>query len=178
MKNQEKIEKLTKAVYSEWKSMWHNATLLGGPHFDNCETQYQQDIFDEFVNAEVNVFLPDLTEDCKENFGIETDFYQYGRMGATIAPDLFQTNNQGEHSNSPKIKEREDFETGKEYIAYLENLLNMFRYINKRVSDGIGDLPEKWKEFVEANNLLPKMKENQNKHHCSACGHLINNLKE
>ena len=155
--------------------MWHNATLLHIRNFENLETQYQQDIFDSFVNDEVNFFVKDLAEECKEKFHISTQFYQYGRMGATIAPDIFNSKTNGDFSNSPKIDSREEYDTDKEYINYLQNILSMFEYINQRVFAGIDELPEMWKKFIEANELIPEMEKNKDKHYCLSCGSLINN---
>ena len=84
------IEELEAAIYEEWRSLHHNASMsriLYGDKGIDFQNEYEEHLFFSVVSMDSSFWIDDLTELIREDFGYDLKFYSYGRQGATIAPD-------------------------------------------------------------------------------------------
>jgi hypothetical protein len=77
-------DELYNAIQEEWASMHHNAYIHRLPSFQN---DFEVDIFWKCLSEDISFWIEDLENSVKEKYGYDWKFYQYGRMGATVAPN-------------------------------------------------------------------------------------------
>ena len=142
-------EQLETALRDEWGNMHHNASLARTmPDFQN---EYEYKLFVDCLRDYVTDAIDTLVDSIENDFGEKLTFYQYGRQGATIAPDDYMApapcNNFGSLNYT--------VHDGLDGYNHGRKLLRMFRYINQYWKNTAKYVPEWWTEMKEANDYQP-----------------------
>jgi hypothetical protein len=110
-----------------------------------------------------------LKLEIKERWDLEFDIYQWGRCGATIAPDDFSSHGNGSHFNPSLDTQRiidelmlptledgddEDRMTWVEAYKTVKAHLEAFQFLNKRVRESAAHVAEFWQEYRDENPEL------------------------
>ena len=74
---------------SQWYEIYHNGTMRDWPDIDNYD---EWEAFWNWLSDEASLMIVDLQYEIKETFGFDWKIYQWGRSGATFAPDIFDGN--------------------------------------------------------------------------------------
>jgi hypothetical protein len=133
-----------KAIYQEWGNMYHNASI--GRYFPSFQNDYEYELFWEWLSDDVSCCIQYLQEEIKETFGYSWTFYQYGRQGATIAPEDIMRAVGGDSFGGLK-----DDAIPENYQS-MRKFLRALQYINQYWKDTVKYLPERWQEDKEAND--------------------------
>lgn len=135
-------ESLIDEIEDVWGEMHHNASINNWPDFEN---EYEEELFWDVLGDYAHDSIKMLQDDLYENYYITWNLYQYGRMGATIAPDEIMARAccGGFGGLSDVVYEYE--------VETLDDVLAALRYINKSVKDFCENIEEWWKDMKEAN---------------------------
>ncbi len=149
------VKKLEDKIKNEWEAMHHNAYLKGEwPNIDlSSNDGYKEwERFWECVSEEAQFELDeDLPTICKEKFGMNLTFYQYGRGGATVYPDEYSTGGYNYclgYEKLPNYDDGNSLETFNEMV----NILELFKFINQYCKDYCkNNWADWWKELKNSN---------------------------
>lgn len=142
-----KMDELERAVYEEWRNMHHNSSMSSSmPKFKN-EHEYQ--LFLDHVGIEVSFWIDVLVESVEEKFGETLTFYQYGRMGATIAPHEYMNPAPCSSFGSLRLGH---ISCGLDGYNELRHMLQLFRFINAYCRGIATNIGSWWQEAKVAND--------------------------
>ena len=131
-------ESLIGEIEEEWGNLHHNASLISSwPDFENDEEMERfWNVLSECAYDEIEM----LQEELYDKLGVSWKLYQYGRMGATIAPDdiMARACCNGFGGLNGDVYEYE--------VETLDDVLAALRYINKQVRGFCKDIDGWWKE--------------------------------
>ena len=150
-----KKDELYDAIRQEWSNMHHNASISGS--FPELQNDYESKLFWDVLGDEVSFWIQDLKELVKEKFGYDWDYYSYGRMGATIAPDDIKAASAGNSFAAIRSEAIPD-----DYNEMYE-LYNALKFINEYWKNTAENIPEWWKEVKEANEYQSDIDEHEGK---------------
>jgi hypothetical protein len=176
------IIKIT-AIYTKWSEVWgeieeicsnfhRNARLHEFPYEDE-----ESEIFWDWLGWHCEEKLEDLSSFIYQRWGYHLDFYQTGRTGATIYPHPWckahhhyrGINNEafyypyecGDESLQGILEECNWLEYGaeeiEEFFSFYESdreKLEVLRFIQEYIKEGVKAIPEEWRKFKEANPHL------------------------
>jgi len=81
-----KWETVADQIVEEFQQAHHNVSLLFAD-LPECETDLEQEYFDDFLEDEARVFCRAVEQEIRDQFGLYWTLVQTGRSGATIVPD-------------------------------------------------------------------------------------------
>lgn len=159
-------EQLLGECEEEYRRMWHNAKLTHSwPDYEDCGSEF----FWEWLGGEVACMVEMLKMEIKDRWDLEFEIYQWGRGGATVAPDHFSSHGNGHHFNPtldtrtiydawdlPTLEDGDDEGPATWVDAYksAKAHLEAFQFLNKRVRESAAHVAEFWQEFKEGNPEL------------------------
>ncbi len=150
----EQVVELEKKVEAEWNNLHHNAKIHTFPEFQN---DYEYELFMECLCDERGICISDLVWEIEAEWGYKLKFYQYGRSGATIAPDdwmgecNYGGNGFGGCNFIPYNYSNEDGD--------LNNRLAVLEHINEYWDKCVENIPTWWKETKEMNEYQKQIDE-------------------
>jgi hypothetical protein len=156
-------EKMLGECEEEYRQMWHNASFRGDwPEYSDAESEY----FWQWLGDEISCMIQMMQQEIKENHGLDLEIYQWGRSAATIAPDHFSYNGNGNHFNNtldtrliydvddlPTLEDGDDEGLATWVDAYqsVKAHLEAFQFINKRVRESAAHVATFWQEHKKNN---------------------------
>lgn len=169
------------AAEEAWRNMYRNAHLFA--QSTDCYTDFENDreraLFDNWLGDHLHLNVEWMEEYIREEFGLAFKIYQYGRCGATIAPDIEKftcTYGMCRHFNREldtdtilnwddyqRLEDEEDDDAEwSEAYPIIVNYRKAFEYINEAVHAGVRALPEIWAEYKKENpNLFEETEEEE-----------------
>lgn len=156
------------AAEEAWSNMYRNAHLFAqaSDGYPDLEGEREHQMFWDWLGDRVCMEVDWLQETIYEDYDLDLKLYQYGRSGATIAPDSgkFAGMGIGNHFNRELDPEAiicwDDYEYLDEECnepewsdAYTEvvNYRKAFEFINETVRAGVREIPTLWAEFKQEN---------------------------
>jgi len=143
------------SIDQAWRDMHHNASIRS--YYPDFQNDYETDLFWSRLEDEAHWFMEDLMQQVEEKFGWALKFYQYGRQGATIAPNDWMLsascNNFGEFNGKPMETswDEDDPDTIEHAYEWNKRVLDTMIYINERCEEQAKYVPEWWEDTKEAN---------------------------
>lgn len=139
-----KKTQLEQVILKEFGNMHHNASLAR--YYPNFQNDYESDLFWNCLDDELSFLIEDLHEAVKEKFDYDWKFYQYGRSGATIAPNELvgpaPCNNFGGFN----------WDAMPEDYHEMQKLLKAMQFVNEYWKESVKNVNEWWKDIKEAND--------------------------
>lgn len=151
----------------EWANMHHNAIIYWWPsddELDFCDTD-SANRWHDFLSDQCSQLYEDLQNFVEEDFGFSWKFFQHGRGGGTIYPNVefvrgYPYQLDPDHivdiSNLPEPDDNGNFLCGDldvddwtDAVQTAKNYLAAFKFINKTVRAAVDCLPSLWKEHLE-----------------------------
>lgn len=156
------LEEVREAAYKAWQGLHHNASLRGA--FPDVQNSFEDELFWSVLGEETSCWIRDLQEDIKERWGFELTFYQYGRSGATIAPDEWMTAAPCGSFGSLKSEVLEPGYgiAGLEEYNHACAVLKCLEYIRTYWEAQAADIPGWWERMKEANEWADLINAHEN----------------
>lgn len=154
----------------ESRRMYHNGSIREWPDIDDEDYDYFWEWFWEWLGDQARSWIDQTEDDIYEKWKERITIHTWGRGGATFAPDEFLTNKHARsypgieslfeqefHSFDDTDKEREWFlseiddekpyiEDAESYFEQDKERLEIVKFINDSVEEGVKCLPEAWEE--------------------------------
>ena len=147
-------ESLIGEIEDVWGEMHHNARINNWPDFEN---DYEEELFWNVLSEYAHDEIKMVQDEIYEKFYMTWNLYQYGRMGATIAPNEIMARAccGGFGGLSDVVYEYE--------VGTLDDVLAALRYIDKSVKDFCANIEEWWKDAKECNEWEEEIAEHNEK---------------
>ncbi len=131
----------------EWDDMYHNASIHDFPYEQN-----ESEIFWDWLEGSCSMMIEDLESDIKEDFGFDWKFYQWGRSGATVAPDLGGMNRYFNRTLDLEDligfdPEETDPDQVHDWAKQAKAYYDAFKRINECVKGNVKYIPTAWGEY-------------------------------
>ena len=156
-----KREQLREAIKEAWRKMHHNASI--SRYYPKFRNEYEGRLFHDYLGFYVESEIEYLNDWIKEDFGITLTFYQYGRCGATIAPDEFMRPIGGDGFGSLNTERAFSDAPGIEGYNADRETLRLLNRINKFWRGAAQDVGQWWQDTKEANDLQARINEHDGK---------------
>ncbi len=157
----ETLDSLKLQISKSWKNLHHNASLIR--HYPEFRNEFEGRLFQAYiVEANNTVLLPMLSKTCSEQFGFDLSFSNYGRGGATIAPDDW-TVRRGEGVLAGFAWDVIDDADEEDQVRIATRVLACIQSINEDVRKAVKTVPDWWSSTKKANNLARQINRMDNK---------------
>ena len=139
------LDETIQAIKEEWDNLHHNVSLL---HINLRLPDDEAEEFDYVIAIETRKFISYLTATIEERWSWTLALYQYGRGGATIAPDTWMAPAAGDVFGC--IREELFFNTfGLDGYNEMRRILAILRFINAECKTRLNRIKDWWPRYLQ-----------------------------